>query len=790
MKKCVKRLVALFLVAFMCVNMLATSVYAEQTDGSNDETVKSNIWHGDKVSVDVKKGENEYTFMSVYPSRAYEMSNHMVSIDGGVNNDIPQTLLMVEANRDYTWSAKAPYVFGADVEDDHKYEVLYCCDAETGYENQIYYKRTNLEDSSYYDEEKAAHIRAIITNSYPYVSLDHMKASLKNEGFEDADKLTRAEIITAVQAVIWAYANNITDYKYSQTFDVTTNPQWGEVFHDYTNEMQPIWWTIGKRKFTTNEEVGARINSLIEHLKKQEKVYAEKNQIVISDIKVVNSAPVIDEDGMYTVDIKVLLNNSGSSNEDNIIVTVYVDDEEYTTREIEYGTEEYDLSVKAGAGQTIKAVVSGKQMLPKGVYFYDPEGGRDVSQSLVGVAAGETDVYAEAIAPRVTGYLGEFSFNKIDSFTKEPMEGVEFVLEHDGEDCAGCHGDVIVGNYVKGSKDYDKYIVKSTSDVSGNVKFENIPSGHTYTLKENTPNGYEANNNWSKKVEVSFDKVLIDGAEAEEFTLENTPNVITVEGKKVWKDYNNAYRLRPESIDLKLYQSIDGKKTEVVGAIPEWSKPEGSNTWEWKYNDLPEAINGKVVTYSVREVNVPYRYIMGQDGNTITNTFYIPPVITPTPTPSPTPTHTPEPTDPEVTPTPEVPVDPSEGPMDPTLEPDDPTSDPTIDPSVDPTIAPTEEIVDPTIDPTITPSNDPTVVPTEVPVITPSKAPLSPTANVEVEKDKYQSNKNDKDNIDKEDKTPTTSDTNNMDVYIMMMILSAYMFICMIVVRRTKSVNN
>jgi hypothetical protein len=34
--------------------------------------------------------------------------------------------------------------------------------------------------------------------------------------------------------------------------------------------------------------------------------------------------------------------------------------------------------------------------MPENVYFYEPEGGREVSQCLVGVASGETDVYAEA----------------------------------------------------------------------------------------------------------------------------------------------------------------------------------------------------------------------------------------------------------------------------------------------------------------------------------------------------------------------------------------------------------
>ena len=138
--------------------------------------------------IEVKKGENGYTFLSVYPARAYEMSNHMLSTNGGQHNDIPQTLIIVEANEDYTWNPDGIYSFGVS-----NYEILYCCDVETGYNDGVYYKRTNLEDSGYYDEEDAAHIRGIITNSYPYVSIEKMKEDLYQEGYEaaayDADTL-------------------------------------------------------------------------------------------------------------------------------------------------------------------------------------------------------------------------------------------------------------------------------------------------------------------------------------------------------------------------------------------------------------------------------------------------------------------------------------------------------------------------------------------------------------------------------------------------------------------------
>ena len=54
------------------------------------------------------------------------------------------------------------------------YEVTYCCDIETMIVDGTYYKRVNLDDSEYYTAEQAAKIRAIVTNSYPHVTLEAM----------------------------------------------------------------------------------------------------------------------------------------------------------------------------------------------------------------------------------------------------------------------------------------------------------------------------------------------------------------------------------------------------------------------------------------------------------------------------------------------------------------------------------------------------------------------------------------------------------------------------------------
>ena len=429
---------------------------------------KDTVFNKNNISKEITAGTNGYTFMSAY-GPAYEMSNHMVSANKGVNNSIPQTLIMVDASEDYTWTPSGKYVFG-----ESNYEVMYCCDEHTGYEGGIHYKRTNLEDSTYYNEEAAAHIRAIITNSYPFVTLEQMKKNLAKEGFADADKLTRADIIAAVQVAVWNYANDAKELEYSQTFDVPTNTQWGTVLHDYTNDMYQ-WWKTGKRVFSKDEEVGNRINALVDHLTAQEEVYAEKNQIVISKLEIVDAAPVQENDGVYKLIIRIELNNSGSSTQDEINITVAANGEVIKTEPVALGTEVYDLAVEAAPNQELEIVVSGKQNLPAGVYFYSPEGGRDISQSLVGVAEGETDVYANATITFETETeitkTGTLKLQKINS-KSQPITGAEFTL------------------YVQGKDQTMMQVDTFAVDANGQLVIENLVPGSYELVETNVPYGY------------------------------------------------------------------------------------------------------------------------------------------------------------------------------------------------------------------------------------------------------------------------------------------------------------
>ena len=360
---------------------------------------------------------DEYSFEAVDggPGYGYEVSNYMVS------GNIPQTFILVDTSDGATsWKADGEYVYG-----ESNYLLAYCCDVETGLEYGTDYKRVNLEDSKYFDANESQHIRAILENSYPFVTMDEMKENLKKRGMdaEFVDSLNRADLISAVQMAVWSYAN-INDaaangLEYFATVDIKNNT--GIYFtplHDYGSE---IWeWTPKKRQRTYDARPQYRVNTLGEFLCNLQPVEAEKDQVVISEIEVVRTELVSAHDDIYDITVFVTLNGGGDYRDNlNISATAYSENADGTLnvtssaeKKAERENDSYAIDISAKAGDRISIEVDGRQYLAKGVYFYDPEGGRDISQSLVGVSEGYTNVRAER----------EVTFNAPDYNIEAPAE--------------------------------------------------------------------------------------------------------------------------------------------------------------------------------------------------------------------------------------------------------------------------------------------------------------------------------------------------------------------------------
>lgn len=83
-------------------------------------------------------------------------------------------------------------------------------------------------------------------------------------------------------------------------------------------------------------------------------------------------------------------------------------------------------------------------------------------------------------------------------------------------------------------------------------------------------------------------------------TNKHEPNVTQVQVTKKWDDGDDKDGLRPKSIKVQLY--ADGKK---AGEVVELS---ADNKWTYTFTDLVEKANGKAISYTVEEVDVPEGY--------------------------------------------------------------------------------------------------------------------------------------------------------------------------------------
>lgn len=353
------------------------------------------------ASYPITPSDNEYTYELIFsnskhPYHAYELSSHIVR-----SNDMPSTMVLVDVSGDATtWSPDGLYSYG-----ESNYEVVYCCDAVMMPKNKAHYKRVNLEDSDYYGKEAASKIRAIVRNSYPYVSIDEMKVFLRENGLDGnlVDSLTRSDIIAGVQQAIWTFANNTEDkifdlVTYGGTLDMGNN-NLIHVMHDYSNEIWDWYW-MGKsyRNWTYDAKAAYRVNSLVYFLCRLDGVEADEDSVIISDIDITRADLIEGTDDTYKVGFYVHL-NSGGGEKDRLEITAVSTDAQgnVTGRSIRdvYASDKYEMEIEARYGDTITVTVQGTQYVERNVYFYRHEGERDASQALVGVGEGETRVKAQ-----------------------------------------------------------------------------------------------------------------------------------------------------------------------------------------------------------------------------------------------------------------------------------------------------------------------------------------------------------------------------------------------------------
>ena len=144
-----------------------------------------------------------------------------------------------------------------------------------------------------------------------------------------------------------------------------------------------------------------------------------------------------------------------------------------------------------------------------------------------------------------------------------------------------------------------------TAKDNWNYAFNDLPKYEngkeiTYSINEEAVPGYEK---------------TIDG-----YNLKNsyTPEVVNVQGTKTWNDNNDQAGKRPGLIKVILNKTVDGKTTKVAE-----KEVTAKDNWNYEFTNLPKYENGKLIEYSIDEVDVP-GYKKSIKGYNLENK-YIPP---------------------------------------------------------------------------------------------------------------------------------------------------------------------
>ena len=294
----------------------------------------------------------------------------------------------------------------------------YCVDLDTLVKEGHNYSRVNVESSGYYDNESAKHIRAIVRNAYPFISLETIASTLNLEN------LTKEEAITATQLAIWKYAND------TQTpADLTGNV---EALYNYLIALDGVEGQTSVANIIAKDPI----------------VYANNENC---DVEFIFKADGRNADGS---NIALQYNIEGKP-EGSEVIESGIDNEGYTHIKV--------TNIKEDTN--IKLIVSGIQNVGTDVFFYSPEGGREKSQSLIGIQSGDTNI-SKSFEYKAT--FGSVNIKKVDEANNEiTLKDAEFTI-----------------------KDLNGNIVKVITTNESGIASAKLVTG-SYTIEETkAPSGY------------------------------------------------------------------------------------------------------------------------------------------------------------------------------------------------------------------------------------------------------------------------------------------------------------
>lgn len=343
----------------------------------------------------------------------------------------------------------APEIFNLVYEGDNGNHSIaaYCTDADTSTisNDSIYYRRLNLEDSTYHESGAAARLRAVVLHSFPYLSVETVAANVNQAlGANAIQNLTQGEVISATQQAIWEITHG-EKYRVDQNY-VGLRSASG---YDRSKFVHPESLDV----CVESEFTASNIQQLYGYFLNLPGQAPNADAISEYSFKNVQYKATREADGTYTVTVTYTVDASMRDG-DNLSLTAAC------------GESANQDALKTGAGSVtfsglteklpVVLTISGTQT-GADVYLFDAEGDRTSSQSMIGYDSTTLPVFAQVSA----GPDREINIYKSTSEgeNKRPLANIEFELY-----LVAAMDDIVTGKVKLGEKPTEAEIASYTAE--------------------------------------------------------------------------------------------------------------------------------------------------------------------------------------------------------------------------------------------------------------------------------------------------------------------------------------
>ena len=378
-----------------------------------------------------------------------------------------------EAGPNSVWTYwNAPEIFNLVYEgDDGNHSIAaYCTDADTSTisNDSIYYRRMNLEDSTYHVSGAAERLRAVVLHSFPYLSVEAVVENANQAlGADSVQQLTQGEVLSATQQAIW-------EITHGEKYNVDKN--YVSIRSQYGYDRSQFVYPESLDDCVESEFTATNIQQLYQYFLNLPGQAPMADAISEFSFKNVVYNARQEEDGTYTVTVSYTVDASLREG-DNLSLTAVC------------GEKANQEGLKTGDGsvtftgltekQPVTLTISGTQT-GGDVYLFDAEGDRSSSQSMVGYDSTTLPVLAQVTAEPDREINIYKSTNEGES--KRPLANIEFEIY-----LVATMDDIVTGKVQLGEKPTEEQIASYTAgdplvtlktDAQGFVSYNMTANGH------------------------------------------------------------------------------------------------------------------------------------------------------------------------------------------------------------------------------------------------------------------------------------------------------------------------